>query len=187
MKKSLDDNITDALITSDEWDNIHYDLKQEMAALLDRETFEECKNQNFAHTYLAHAEKLIRGKGDVDVGIPPLIRELRDSVKDYKCWRVFMQMLRLTTIISRSGVIPEMAHTGEKFKHVQSDKASKQRARNGLTPEKRAERNRKIIEHFKKASKNGHIKLNGFAKKHADKYGLKPTQFKEIIKKSLDA
>lgn len=185
MKKSLDDNITDALITSDEWDNIHYDLKHELAALLDRKTFEECRDQNFAHTYLAHAEKLIREKGDID--ITPLIRELRDALKDYKCWRVFMQMLRLTTIISRSGVIPEMAHTGEKYKHVQSAKGSKQRARNGLTPEKRAERNQKILEHYKKASKNGHIKLNGFATQHADKYGLRPTQFKEIIKSSLDA
>ena len=80
----------------------------------------------------------------------------------------------------------EMKAKADILSKTQSKRSSKPRKTGGITPQERDERNQKIREHFKKASKNGHISLHGFAEKHADKYCLKPTRLKQIIKSSLD-
>lgn len=71
----------------------------------------------------------------------------------------------------------------QKFQSTQSEKAKKPRARNGITPGIREERNKKIIQHFNQALiTNPSLTHSSFAEKHAEKYGLKPRRIRDILK-----
>jgi hypothetical protein len=180
-------NITDAFITSDEWDNIKYNLTQELDALRDKKTFMACKDETFAHNYLEHAEDVIRKKGGWEISILSLIRELKEAIKEPETWRIFMQTLLLVTITNRAGEIPETADEGKRYKKDQSDKGGK-RWINEV--DKLTARNNKIIEHFREAHrKNKHLTPSRFADKHAAKYEkehkIKPRTIRFILSKAV--
>ena len=189
MKKSLDYNVTDALITSDEWENFDYNLRlqiDELANIDYDSQSKEWKKNTLAAGYLYYVGKLLQEAGVVDNYTINTIKELKKAITNYGGMRIFLQTLRLATIATRAGIIPKMAHVGVRHSDTQTEKRLKRTKWKGLTREQRSARNQKIIEHFKKASESGHIKLHGFAIKHADKYLLKPTRMKQIIKSSLD-
>lgn len=75
----------------------------------------------------------------------------------------------------------------EKHRQDQQQKRQKRQRWHGLTRDQRTLRDKNIIDHYRKASRAGKITLHGFAKKYEEKYGLKPTRIKEIIRASLDA
>lgn len=184
MKKTkgpFDWSPTDALITSDEWDSIKYNLMLQLDELPDKKTFLANKDHSLAHAYLIHAEKIIRKRGAWSSSTSSLIRELRKAMREPEAWRIFMQTLLLITITGRAGDIPEMVHTAQGYKQVQSIKGSKPRKRNGVTPAEREIRNEKIIEHYQRTR----LKPAGFAEKHAAKYGLKPRTVRLILKNAV--
>ena len=83
--------------------------------------------------------------------------------------------------------VEPLIEIGKSRSDQQKETRNKRRTWKGLTRKQILTRNQKIIEHYKEASsKSGHIKLHGFAVKHANKYLLKPTRLKQIIKSSLD-
>lgn len=189
MKKSLDHNVTDALITSDEWESFDYNLRlqiEELAEINYDSKSEEWKKNTLASGYLCYVEKLLQEAGIVDNYTINTIKELKKTIISYGGMRIFLQTLRLATIATRAGIIPKMAHVGERHSDTQTEKRLKRTKWKGLTREQLLDRNQKIIKHYKHVSKNGHITLHCFAKKHADKYCLKPTRIKQIIKSSLD-
>ena len=193
MKKPLDKNLTDALVTSDEFDSFDYNLRQEIEELgkIDYDSQSDSWKENtIASTYLLTAEKLLREAGLLD-GFADTIGELKKEITEYRSARVLLQTLRLAIITARAGIIPEMAHYGEGFRKRQSKVASRHRTTGGLTPEERQGRNEEIIARFETASKNGRITPNGFATKYAKNgfttedgktHKLSPTQIKNIIK-----
>jgi hypothetical protein len=65
----------------------------------------------------------------------------------------------------------------KKYSHEQSEKRQKRQTWAGLSPEQRAARNKKIIEHFKKSG----LTKNSFAERNAAKYGLKPSRIRSIL------
>ena len=92
--------------------------------------------------------------------------------------------LRLKTIFTP---LLKKKNIAEKYSNNQRQKREKRQIWHGLTVNERSERNQKIIEHYKKASQNGHISLHGFAEKYREKDRLGITQIKNIITSSLDA
>lgn len=189
MKKSLDHNITDALVTSDEWESFDYNLRLQIEELeeIDYDNkSKEWKKNTLAAGYLYYAEKLLQETGIVDAHTIDTIKELRKAITNYDGMRIFLQTLRLAIIVTRAGIIPQMAHAGKKHSDTQTEKRLRRTTWKGLTQEQLSTRNQKIIKHYQHVSKNGHITLHCFAVKHADKYRLKPTRIKRIIKSSLD-
>lgn len=190
MKKSLNYNITDAMIASDEWESFDYNLRlqiEELATIDYDNQPEKWKENTLARSYLYHAEKLLQETGAMNDYTINTINELKKVIMKYEGMNIFLQTLRLATIVTRAGIIPEMAECGENYRKEQSRKASIKRTTGGLTPDERQKRNESIVEHYKKArEKNRDITLNSFAKQHADKYRLKPTRIKQIITSSLD-
>ena len=174
--KHFDWGITDAFVTSDEWDTLRDDLKYELDALRDPETFKACKDETSAHTYLNLAEKIIRKRSEWEISTLSLIRELREAIKDPQAWRVFMQTLRLVTITTRAGEIPKTAQAGRKHSQTQSDKGGQRWKEKA---DKLEIRNTKIFEDFN----NSPLSARRFADLHASDYGLKPTQLRAIISK----
>jgi len=77
-------------------------------------------------------------------------------------------------------IIP-IAVIGKKHSGTQSEKAKKKRIRNGVTPADREARDAAMCEHFKKTR----LTINGFAVKHAAKYGLKPRSVRYILEKTV--
>ena len=78
------------------------------------------------------------------------------------------------------------AERGYKFSQSQSKKGSKQRARNGLEPEERKKRDKKLFDDFKEAkAKNSNITPHGFCERNSfrifSEYNLKPTRARQII------
>ena len=108
-KLYLDWEITDSFILSDEWDTRRYDLEYELDNMTDEEIFKECKDENFAQTFLNHAEDVIRKCDIEDKSDLSLIWELRETIKDQAAWMVFIKTLRLVTIVYRAGIVPRLA------------------------------------------------------------------------------
>lgn len=113
-KLILDWGITDSFLMLDEWYTRRHDLEYELDNMTDEEIFKECKDENFAQTFLNHAEDVIRkrdieGKSDLS-----LIWELRETIKDQAAWMVFIKTLRLVTIVYRAGIIPRLAQAEAK-------------------------------------------------------------------------
>lgn len=181
MKKKIvyhDWSITDAFVASDEWDTRYYDLKCELEALSEKKIFFACKDRTFAHTYLSHAEDVIRKKGNWESSTISMIRELREAIKKQEVWRVFMQTLCLVTLTSRAGEIPEAAQQGKDSSKSQSNKGKK---RWSNKEEILKIRNTKIIEHFRKTK----LTQSSFAEKHASEYELKSRQVRKILQIAL--
>ncbi|MGP8152970.1 MAG: hypothetical protein ACLQBQ_02335 [Smithella sp.] len=106
-------NATDEFIATDEWDARHYDIKRQLDAFQKKDLFEACKEQNFAHEFIDHAEKLIKKTGYAG-DLRSLLKELRTAIKNYDSWRIFMQTLRLVTLAYRAGTIPDLVQAGAK-------------------------------------------------------------------------
>lgn len=77
--------------------------------------------------------------------------------------------------------IEPIVEEGKKFGKSQSQKAQNPRARNGMTPTQRRERDEKIVRAFKKSPLNP----SSFSQKNAPKYGLQPRRIRDILNKAL--
>lgn len=132
-------------------------------------------------------KKEIQGLIEKLEAVSPRTPEIEASLEDLKN-RVLQLHHAINTNRVRHFLAPafEWKEHAEKHSQTQRQKRGKRRTWNGLTREQLSARDESMIEHYKKASKNGHISLHGFAIKHADKYCLKPTRIKQIIKSSLD-
>ena len=186
MRKSLDHNLTDTIVTSDEWDNFDYNLRLQIEELADIDydnKLEKWKENTLASGYLNYAERLLRETGVIDDYTLNSIRELKKEIMEYRNMKTLLLTLRLVTITLRAGIIPEMAHYGENYRKAQSRKSSTKRTTRGLTPNERQKRNERIVEHWKQVSNKG-LKLNSFAQKHVKTYKIGTTQIKKIIQKS---
>lgn len=112
MKKLLDRNITDALMTSDEWESFDYNLQQqiqELSRIGYDEKPEEWKKNTLAYSYLWHAEKLLKESGAMDKYTETLIEELKKGILKYEGMKILLLTLRLATMTARAGVLPAMA------------------------------------------------------------------------------
>ena len=183
MKQPLDHNITDALITSDEWESFDYNLRlqiEELAKVDYDNQKPTWKENTLANTYLFHVEKLLRKTGGLDAYTLKTIEELKKVIMNFEGMKILLLTLRLATLATRAGIIPEIAQMGVNTSAVQSKKGSKRPVVDGLTPEQRDRRNMEINEHFKKVA--GNLSTYGFAKKYEKKYGLKQAQIRKILK-----
>ncbi|MBE9572346.1 MAG: hypothetical protein IMF11_17090 [Proteobacteria bacterium] len=187
MKKSLDCNVTDALIVSDEWENFDYNLRlqiEELANIDYDNKSKEWKENTLASGYLYYVEKLLQEAGMVDNHTINTIKELRKAITNYDSMRIFLQTLRLATIATRAGIIPEMAHVGERHSDTQTEKRLRRTTWNGLTREQLSLRNQEIVARYKKAyEKNKAVTPNSFATQHASEYNLKERQIRNILPK----
>jgi hypothetical protein len=192
MKKKIDPKryLTDALITSDEWDSFDYNLRTQINELgqIDYDSKSlDWKENTLAFGFLWHAEKLLRERVQW-CGLDN-IPELRALIEKYDHLKTFLLTLRIATIVYRNGLIPELIIEGEahfKYRDKQSEKARKPRSHEDKTPIEIRARNNQIIEDFKEARrKNPRIKASGFAEKHGDEYGLKPRQVRNILKMAV--
>lgn len=173
--KYFDWNITDAFITSDEWDARLHDMTKELRDLsYNKKLFKACGQHTFAHQYLTHAEEALRKHGWLESENRSLLLELRSAITSPAKWRVFVQTLRLVTLVARAGVIPTAAQAGREYKQMQTDRAKKTWTKKVNELETR---NMKIREHFKQT----HLSARRFAELHAAEYGLKPQQIRRIL------
>ena len=139
----------------------------------------------FASKYLDDAERLLKEKNlYFNDEIETTFRELRSLFNKYNHLKTFLLTLRIATITYRAGLIPDNAKFGEKWRTDQSIKASKDRARNGMTPSERKIRDEKIFDDFKKERlKNRHLTINAFSNTFTADDGPKPRQVRTIISK----
>jgi hypothetical protein len=179
MKRNPWDEVLDSIIVSDEWDNLDYEMKEEQAGLMDPETFAECEFENNAHTYLNHAERILKLHGPLSHGMEKLIDDLRKDAGQYESYHVFIRALRLFIAVVQAGTVPGLANMGADYGETQSIKGKKPRTRNGLTPTERKQRDKKIKKHF---AKSRLTKVNSFAKKYSQKYNLSIRQITNILK-----
>ena len=171
--------VLDAMAVSDEWDAWRYDMREEMKALQDKDTFSECRDQNFGQTYLNHAAKILTGDGIV------LVAELREKIKDHDAWLTFMQTLELVSLVNHAGEIPASSNMGKGHSLDQSIKAGKPRTRYGMTPEERAKRDAQILVEWEKNLSNKNVlSKNSFAEYWGKRYNLGPISIKKILEKS---
>lgn len=215
MKKKIDPQhyLTDAIIISDEWDDFDYDLKSNIEELghIDYDSKPiNWKKDRLGYGYLRYVENLLREKfkrenskiktvDDLQTRIKNYthlkaiikdIRELQTLIEKYDNLKIFLLTLRITTIASRVGFIPDLIQLGEKYSETQSKRLPKKRTIKGITPEMREATKEKIIEHFKKARlKNPRLKPSSFAKnnaaKHAAEYKLSPRSVRLILSKAV--
>ncbi len=156
--------------------------------------------------YENEARKILKAKGylltlDELLDKPQKERQIRDIMRMFTYFRevhiyIWMDDAAKAALTMAYGVraamqarirpVEPLIKIGKSRRNKQKEARGKRKTWKGLTREQMSVRNQKIVEHYKEASKNRHIKLNGFAKKHADKYLLKPTRIKQIIKSSLD-
>jgi hypothetical protein len=80
------------------------------------------------------------------------------------------------TIARLDPVLPTVK-MGKIFRLSQGNKRKKRKIWKGLSPDERAERNKKIKEHFQKSK----LTPNSFAKKHSKKYKLSIRQISNIL------
>lgn len=75
---------------------------------------------------------------------------------------------------------------GLEYRGAQKKKRAKRQTWPSGTKQELNARDQQIIEDYKKAkAKNPRVKPGGFASQHCEKYGLKPTWTRKIIKKNL--
>ncbi|MFC1798644.1 hypothetical protein ACFLZL_02420 [Thermodesulfobacteriota bacterium] len=178
MKKKTDPQhyLTDSLITSDEWDSFDYNLRSQIKDLEKHydSLSDDRKKSMLAHTYLYHVEKLLKERKETGNQAIENIHELQTLIKKYDHFKTFLLTLRIATTAYRAGLVPELVIMGHTHSKGQSKKGQ-------TTPKALPERNRKIIEHFKKT----HLTQSSFSTKHAARYGLKPRQIRNILKKAV--
>ena len=185
MKKKIDPqrHFTDAVNAFDEWDSFDYDLQQQIKELarIDYDKNPQLWKNNVAYGYLYHIEKLLTEKYQGSGSEIENIRELKTLLNKFDNLKTCLLTLQVATAAYRAGLIPELVQAGVSLKRSQSEKGSKRRTRNGITPAERSERDQKIFQHFKKTR----LKPSGFAEKHAAKFGLKPRSVRLILKKAV--
>ncbi len=198
MKKKIEPKhpqhyLTDALITSDEWDSFDYKLQLEIKELgtVDYDSQDiNWKKNTLAFGYLYHVEKLLIEKYQwVDHEIED-IRELQTFIEKYNGLKTFLLTLRVATIAYRAGFIPKLVTVGAarlKYGEQQSiDRIGKPRGHGGLNPAEIQTRNKQIVEHFKKALlKNSSLKPSRFADKHAAEHKVSPRTIRLILSKAV--
>ena len=118
-------------------------------------------------------------KPDVEAALRTLVslKLIRPLLKDIKDVKIYMYTMELVVNLLRSGIIPKLAKLGELYSDKQSNTASRLRGRGGKTPADIKERNKQIIEHFKKSR----LTASSFAVKYASKYDLKPRRVRDIL------
>lgn len=112
MKRTLDKNLTDGLLTGDEWDDYEYNLRQEIKELSEigyDEKSADWKQNTLAYGYLFRAEEMLRKAGILDKYTQDSIKELKKAIKQYDGLKLFLLTLRLATITARAGVVPDLA------------------------------------------------------------------------------
>jgi hypothetical protein len=194
MKKRIDPQhyITDALITSDEWDSFDYKLRLEIEELehIDYDSTPiDWKKNTLAFGYLYHVEKLLDEKCQCGDHEFENIRELQTLIKKYDHLKTFLLTVRIATIAYRAGLIPKFITEGEehlKYRDRQREKAELPRGHDGKDPAEIQTRNNQIREHFQKAHiKNPSLTISGFAEKHAARYRLKSRRVRDILKMAV--
>ena len=190
MKKKTESKfrVTDAVITGEYGFSNEFDhaIKSWLEGLAKMGTkydnmSDDWKENTFAYDFLRKAKRLFEDKKPLFDDAIETMYELRSLIGEHVNCRMFLLMLQMTTAIYRAGFIPEMAQIGKRHSNEQAIKAKNPRSRNNITPKEREKRNQKILDHYKMASEEGKISLNGFAKKYQKKYSLSPTAIKNII------
>lgn len=105
---------------------------------------------------------------------------VKNGIADLEAIKVCLLTVDMVVNVLRSGLLPELIEMGKSHSDSQSKKAKKPRTRGGLTPEDRAERNKKIIEAFKKSA----LTEKHWADKHAKKYELSSSMIRKILRKT---
>lgn len=103
--------LTDALVTSDEWENFDYHLRSEIKELgqidYDKAPLNWKKN-TLAYGYLYHVEKLLHEKLEDWYDARDDIHELKTLIEKYDHLKTFLLTLRIATIAYRAGTISQM-------------------------------------------------------------------------------
>ena len=190
MKKNDPEHyLTDALVTSDEWDSFDYNLRMQIKELgqIDyNSTSIDWKKNTLAFGYLYHVEKLLLEKNQCENFGIENIRELQTLIKTYDHLKTFLLTLRILTLAYRAGLIPEFVTHGKNFRKDQSKKGSKLRGHDGKTAADLQTRNNLIIEDFKKAlRKNPRLTPSAFAQKYAANYNLKSRRIWDLLKMAV--
>jgi len=174
---------TDSEILNSQYSMMDQIIDKELDAYIDKDVFELKTDETFADLFIRESSILLEQKGHFSYGngLTSYIEDLRKKLKDYDFWRVFTQSLQFATFVYSSGIVSELAQIAVKQKRNQSEKGSKPKTVNGITPSERKIRNDKIIEHFKKSR----LTVNHFADKYAVKYGLKPRSIRLILQNAL--
>jgi len=113
MKGTLDQNISDKLLTSDEWDNYEYSLRQEIKELGEigyDEKSDEWKRNTLAYGYLFRAEEILRKAGLLDQYTQDSIEEIRKATAKYEGLKLVLLTIRLAIMTARAGVVPGLAN-----------------------------------------------------------------------------
>ncbi len=118
------------------------------------------------------------------VDIPPELEKAQSLLHDTEDLPLLDVVLEKAQEKIQGLILRPQAERGINFSQTQSEKGSKPRARDGLTPEEREARNRQIIEHYNEAKRR--LSRHGFATKYAAKYGISVTQIKNILSSSVD-
>lgn len=115
MKKKIESEqyITDELISSDEWDNFDYRIREEIESY--KQVFHTGQSLNWetslvGSSYLLYAEKLLRQKGQWR-GVGD-IKELQTLISKYDDLKIFLLTLRIATMTYREGLIPMLVREG---------------------------------------------------------------------------
>ncbi len=110
--------------------------------------------------------------------LSPRTPEIEASLEDLKD-RVLQLSHAINTYRVQRFLAPafEWKEHAEKHSQIARQKRRKRRTWNGLTREQISARNQKMFEHFKKT----HLTRSSFAQKHAQKYGLKTRQIRNIL------
>ena len=140
---------------------------------------------SFAHSFFDKAERLLKEHAPHFDDQIKMIEDLRTIVSNVEFQEVFLMTLYVVTATYKAGTIPEMVKIGETHSNTQSIKGSKERTRDGMTPEERKIRNQKMIKQFQQKTLNSHLSMAGFAQKYAAIYGLKSRQAREILKNAV--
>jgi hypothetical protein len=188
MKKKINAQhyLTDALITSDEWDSFDYNLRMQIKELgqidYDAKPLNWKKN-TLAFGYLYHIKNLLLEKSENDSYEIKNIQELETLIEKYDHLKTFLLGLRIATIGYRAGIIPRFVTEGEAFLKRQrrfGQRSGQQKSTKIKT------RDDQIRKDFQKIHiKNPRITPSGFAKSHADKYGLRARRIQDILKTAV--
>jgi hypothetical protein len=183
------DRPTDKLLLTGKWYEVDVKLNVQINAFKDADVFRANKENNVVQNFINHSEKLF-DKNGVDFGYSnidekKLIQELRDKLQNYEQWRVAAQTLRLAILAFRSGKLSEIKEIAIYEKRKQSRKGRKPKTVNGITPEMRAIRDKKIIENFKKSKLSANNFANKNAVKYKKEYDISPRRVRDILSKEV--
>jgi len=120
-------------------------------------------------------------KPDIEAALRTLesITIMKGLLLNKEAVKVYLRSFELTINLSRAGLIPKFSTEGAAFLKRQSHAGQQKSA--GIQT-----RDDQIREHFQKAYiKNPSLTPSGFAERHADEYGLKPRQVRNILKMAV--